>query len=163
MKCPMETREYEVLLAYSSHKLDAAEQSLLDGHVESCPACREFVLAQRAVCDALDAWEAGPVTADFDRRLFRRIDERVSWFDRVVRPFQWFGFRHVVPIAASAGVVLMAGLLLQRTAVMPPGPERDTAQMEALQPEQLERALDEMDALSQLSRPVHADGADSAM
>jgi hypothetical protein len=35
--------------------------------------------------------------------------------------------------------------------------------MEALQPEQVVLALDEMEALSQLSRPVRADSADSKM
>jgi len=163
MKCPMETRENDVLLAYSSRKLDAAERSLLDGHVENCAACREFVQAQRAVWDALDAWEAVPVSMDFDRRLYQRIDQQVSWFERAMRPFESLGFRRVVPIAASAGVVLMAGLLLQRTSVTPLAPPRDTAQMESLQPEQLEHALDEMDALSQLSRPVRAGKADSEM
>lgn len=163
MKCPMETRENDVLLAYSSRKLDAAQQSLLDGHVENCAACREFVQAQRAVWDALDAWEAAPVSLDFDRRLYQRIDQQVSWFERAMRPFYSFGFRRVLPIAASAGVVLMAGLLVQRTSVTPQAPLKDTAQMESIQPEQLEHALDEMDALSQLSRPVRADKADSEM
>jgi anti-sigma factor RsiW len=164
MKCPLETRETEVLLAYSSCKLDAAAGSLVASHVESCPACREFVQAQQVVWDALDAWEAAPVSADFDRRLFERIDRQVSWFDRLVRPFQSFGLRRVIPIAASAGLVLMAGLLVQQTSVAPQAPRTDnTAQMEAPPPEQLVLALDEMDALSQLSRPLHADKADSEM
>lgn len=163
MKCPMETREKEVLLAYSFRKLDAAVLSLLESHVETCSACREFVQAQRAVSDALDAWQAAPVSADFDRRLYQRIDQQVTWFERIMRPFQSLAVRRAIPIAASAGVVLMAGLLIQRTPMTPQGSQRDTAQMEALQPEQLVLALDEMDTLSQLSRPVHAEGSDSAM
>jgi len=163
MKCPLETRDREILLAYSSHKLDAGEILSLDSHLENCAGCRDFVRAQRAICDALEAWEAPPVSADFDRRLSRRMDHQVSWLDRMMQPFQAFGFRQLVPIAASAGVVLMAGLLLERTAVTPQAPQHDTAQMETLQPEQLELALDEMEALSQLSRPVHTDNADSKM
>ena len=83
MKCPMEARDTATLLAYSSRKPDGGDVSLLDTHVESCTACRDFVLAQRAVWDALDAWEAAPVSADFDRRLYQRIDQQVSWFDRM--------------------------------------------------------------------------------
>jgi anti-sigma factor RsiW len=163
MKCPLEAKRNEVLLDYGSGKLDAGDVSLLEGHLESCHACRDFVQAQRAVWDALDVWEPAPVSADFNRRLYQRIDRQVSWFDRMMRPFQLFGLRRVVPIAASAAVILMAGLLIQRTPTPPPQPQHDTAQMEALQPEQVVLALDEMEALSQLSRPVRADSADSKM
>jgi anti-sigma factor RsiW len=163
MKCPLEAKRNEVLLAYGSRKLDAGDSQLLEGHLESCPACRDFVQAQRAVWDALDVWQPAPVSADFDRRLYQRIDGQESWFDRVMRPFQQFGLRHAVPIAASAAVVLVAGLLIQRTPAPLPTPQHDTAQMETLQPEQVVRALDEMEALSQLSRPVRADKADSKM
>jgi hypothetical protein len=158
----MESRDQQVLLAFSSRKLDAASMSALDSHLEDCLACRQFVQAQGAVWDALDVWEAAPVSADFNRRLYQRLDRPVSWFDRVSGPLQWFGLRRLVPLAASAGVVFMAGLLFQHTAAVPAAPH-DTAQMEALQPEQLESALDEMEALSQLSRPVHAETIDSKM
>jgi anti-sigma factor RsiW len=160
MKCPIESREIEVLMDYSSGKLGAGEGPLLASHVESCPACHELVQAQGAVWDALDDWQAVPVSADFDRRLYQRIEQHVTWFDRMLRPFQFAGLRQAFPIAASAGVVLMAGLLLQHSNVPPVAPQQNTAQMEALQPEQLEQALDEMEALSQLSRPVHGGGAD---
>lgn len=163
MMCPIESRETEVLMAYSSGKLHAGLTPALAGHLENCPACREFVHAQRAVWDALDVWQAAPVSADFDRRLYQSIDQHVSWFDRVLRPFHWGGFRQAFPIAASAGLVLMAGLLLQHSSVTPAVQQQNTAQMDALQPEQLELALDEMEALSQLSRPVHTDSSDSKM
>jgi anti-sigma factor RsiW len=163
MKCPLEAKRNEVLLEYSSGKLDAADVPLLEGHLESCSACREFVQAQRAVWDALDVWEPAPVSADFDRRLYQRLDTRESWFRRWVWPSQPFGLGRAVPIAASAAVVLVAGLLIQRTVAPRLEPQRDTAQMEALQPEQVVGALDEMEALSQLSRPVRADNADSKL
>jgi anti-sigma factor RsiW len=163
MTCPIESRETEVLMAYSSGKLDAERNPALAGHLENCHACRDFVKTQRAVWDTLDVWQAAPVSAEFDRRLYQRIDEQVSWFDRLLRPLHWGGFRQAFPIAASAGLVLMAGLLLQHSSVTPAVQQQNTAQMEALQPEQLELALDEMEALSQLSRPVHTDSADSKM
>jgi anti-sigma factor RsiW len=164
MKCPLEAKRNEVLLAYGSRKLDGGDLRLLEDHLESCPACRDFVQAQRAVWDALDVWEPAPVSADFDRRLYQRIERQpMSWLDRMMRPFQSFGLRYAVPVAASAAVVLMAGLLIHRTPSPLPAPQRDTAQMETLQPEQVELALDEMEALSQLSSPVRADKADSKM
>jgi len=163
MKCPMESGRSEALLAYSSGRLDAGEVPSLDGHLENCPACREFVREQRALWDALDDWEAAPVAAGFNRQVFQRIDRHLSWWDRIVRPFGPFGLRRTVTLAASAGVILMAGLLIERTPSPLPAPQRDTAQVEAVQPDQLVLALDEMEALSQLSRPVHTDKADSQM
>ena len=80
MKCPIETRENaEVLLAYCSRSLDAERTAILDDHIRICPGCREFVEGQRALWKALDAWEATPVSADFDRRLYQRIQKEVSW------------------------------------------------------------------------------------
>jgi len=164
MICPLEAKRNEVLLEYSSRKLDAGELRLLEDHLETCPACRDFVQAQRAVWDALDVWEPAPVSADFDSRLYRRIERQpVSWFDRMMRPFQPFGLRHAIPIAVSAAVILTAGLLVQRAPAPRPQPQHDTAQMEVLQPEQVVLALDEMEALSQLSSPVRPNKADSKM
>jgi hypothetical protein len=157
MKCPLEAKRDEVLLAYSSRKLDAADVPTLEGHLENCPACRDFVQAQRAVWDLLEVWEPAPVSADFDRRLYQRVDRHVPWIERLLAPLQGLGLGRAVPIAASAGLVLMAGLMIQRTPAPKPQPQHDTAQMEALQPEQVVLALDEMEALSQLSRPVRAD------
>src|SRR5579872_2636794 len=147
MKCPIDSRETEVLLAYSSGKLESEQTPILAAHVETCQACRDFVKAQEAVWDVLDVWQAAPVSADFNRRLYQRIDQPSSWFDKVMRSLQWHGLRPVVPIAASAGVVLMAGLLLQHNYTTPATQTRDTATMESIQPEELENALSEMEAL----------------
>lgn len=162
MKCPIDSRETEILVAYSSGELEPGRTLDLAAHVKTCGACRDFVQAQKAVWDVLDVWQAAPVSADFNRRLYQRIDEPATWFDKLVRAFQWHGFRQAVPIAASAGVVLMAGLLLQHN-FNAPQQSRDTATIEAMQPEEVENALSEMEALSQLSRPVHSDSTDSKM
>jgi len=163
MKCPINSRESEILVAYSSGTLEAGRAPLVTAHLEACAACRDFVREQKAVWDVLDVWQPAPVSADFNRRLYQRIEEPVSWFDRVMRPFHWSGFRQAVPIAASAAVVLMAGLLLRNDFSSPVAEHRTTAAMEAIQPEELENALSEMEALSQLSRPVHTDSTDSKM
>ena len=74
MKCPIEIHENaELLLAYCARKLDPETQTILERHLAVCPACRDFKAGQEAVWQALDSWEAVPVSADFDRRLYRRI------------------------------------------------------------------------------------------
>ena len=88
MKCPIETGEYSELLAYSEEKLEAARAAILKRHVEECTACREFVAGQRAVWSALDAWEPPAISADFDQRLYRLLNEPEpdGWWQRWLRP-----------------------------------------------------------------------------
>jgi anti-sigma factor RsiW len=164
MKCPIETRENaELLLAYCTRKLDAESTATLERHMEICPACREFASGQRAVWEALDAWEAAPVTLDFDRRLYRRIDREVSWWHLLRRPFRPALLRQGLPIAAAACLVVMAGVLLERPASAPPAAQPESAQVEALQPDQVDHALDAMHMLGEFSYRVRGDATDSKM
>jgi len=158
MKCPMETGEsVEWLLAYASRKLDAGGGVELERHLEVCPACRELAAGQRAVWDALDDWEAAPVSSDFDRRLGERIAGRVSWWDLATRPFRPLTAWRALPVAAAACAVFLAGLVfLERSSGPAPAPPA-TAQVEALEPDQVEHALDDLEMISQFDRSVRAD------
>jgi anti-sigma factor RsiW len=153
----METGEsLERLLAYASRKLDAGDSAELERHLEICPACREFAAGQRAVWEALDDWEAAPVSSDFDRRLGERIAGQVSWWDLAMRPFRPLTAWRVVPVAAAACVAILAGVLLER----PSGPalvRPATAQVETLQPDQVEHALDDLEMISQFDSSVRMD------
>jgi anti-sigma factor RsiW len=164
MKCPIETRENaELLLAYCTRKLDAESTAILERHMEMCPACREFASGQRAVWEALDAWEAEPVTLDFDRRLYRRVEQEVSWWNLVMRPLRPVLVRQGLPIAAAACLLVMAGLLLERPASAPPAAQPQSAQVDALQPDQVEHALDTLHMLGEFSSRVPSDATDSKM
>jgi anti-sigma factor RsiW len=164
MNCPIETRESaELLLAYCNRKLDAQSTAILERHMEICPACREFASGQRAVWEALDAWEPAPVTADFDRRLYRRIDREVSWWHLLRRPLRPVLVRQGLPIAAAACLLVMAGVLLERPAGAPPAAQPQSAQVEALQPDQVDHALDAMYMLGEFSNRMPRDAADSKM
>jgi anti-sigma factor RsiW len=150
----METRDHtEQLLDYCSSKLPPQATAILERHIDGCPACQEFVARQRAVLEALDRWEASPVSADFDRRLYARIDNDAPWWHALLRPLtvRW----NVVASAAGVFVLLGAGLLLNRPAAVKPA-KPDTAQV---QPEQVERALDAMDMLAEFDSHVKSPGA----
>ncbi len=163
MKCPRETQESaEVLLAYGACKLDAESTAALEKHMAVCPTCRESARGLRAAWEALDAFEAPPVSPDFDRRLYRRIEREVSWWDLLLRPFRWFPVRQGLPIAAAAGVMVFAGVMLYRPAV-PPAPQQDAAQaqVDALRPEQVEDALDDMEMLREFSHLMRPDAGEA--
>jgi hypothetical protein len=157
MKCPMETGEsVDLLVPYAARKLDAGTLAALERHLEACSACREFADGQRAVWGALDVWEAAPVSSDFDRRLSERIAERVGWWELALRPLRPLMGWRVLPVAAAACAAILGAMLLER----PSGPVRPapvTAQVEAMQPDQVEHALDDLEMISQFDRSVRAD------
>jgi anti-sigma factor RsiW len=141
----METREIsEVLLAYCGRRLDPGTATALERHLESCPACREAYAGQRTVWKALDAWEAVPVPEDFDRRLYRRIDEeeRRSWWRR---PLGLVLVHRGLPVMAAACLLVVAGALLDHSRT--PAPFSGDVRAEAVQADQVERTLEDMELL----------------
>ena len=167
MECPLKCREDgQLLLDYCAGKLAAGLAEALGQHVAECGACREWTRGQRTVWEALDEWEAAPVAADFDQRLYRRIHERAPWWQTALAPigsmgrfWAWRG----LPAAAAAGVLLMAGITLQHLAVSPTLVAGDMAQVEAVQPDQVERTLDAMEMLSEFSQHVRTDVPESKL
>jgi anti-sigma factor RsiW len=152
MNCPMESQESSaLLLAYSSGRLEPEQAVPVQRHVETCRACSEFLAQQAAVWEALDLWKAAPVSADFDRRLYQRIEQQVSWWDLLLRPFRPAFLNRGLPIAAAAGVLIMAGLLLNRPPAPVPVAPQQSAQMEALPADQVEHAVDDLETLNQFN------------
>jgi hypothetical protein len=164
--CPQESRDHtDVLVAYSARKLDAAAAGLVEKHLEECGACRTVVRQQQTAWEALELWEAEPVSADFDRRLYRRIEEQGAWRDRLLNPWRQV-WRRAIPVAAAAALVLAAGVMLDRSAAPPPpAPNRapQVAIMEPLQPDQVVQALDEMQELSRFNDLMKPENSKSKM
>lgn len=161
MNCPLENQEGSAqLLAYTAGKLDGRTRLALESHLESCAGCREFVRGQSAVWSALDLWEAAPVSADFDRRLYQRIARQVPWWDMLLAPLRP-AFRHALPVAAAAAVVLTAVVLMDRPSV-PASHPAPSAQAETLRPDQVEHALAEVEMLDQFNRLMRSESPDTA-
>ena len=147
MTCPLQEENAELLLAYCSRKLDWELTQLLDRHIEHCPACHAMAESQRVVWEALDAWEVMPVSRDFNRRLYRRIEDESSsrsWARLVPAGFR---FRPAVGLAAACAMVFVAFLVR--------GPEyhddnSSPASVEVQDIEQAERALEDLEMLKQL-------------
>src|SRR6476659_5995846 len=161
MKCPIETKENaELLLSYSARRLNAESTAILEAHMEVCPACQEFRDGQRALWEALDQWEARPVSPDFDRRLYQKIEEheQMGWWARTFGPMRPVFLRPALPLAAMACVVLVAGFIIDE-----PGklfaPAADSPQV-VREVEQVERALDDLEMLRQFDLVAPVAGAD---
>ena len=134
----------------------------LERHMESARRAGNSPSSQRAVWNALDAWEAVPVSPDFNRRLYARIDREVSWWDRLMRPFRPLLARQGLPIAAAACLVIMAGVLLERPGDGPQAGEGQ-GQVEAVQADQIDRALEDMELLREFGKKVRADADQTRM
>jgi hypothetical protein len=104
--------------------------------------------AKRSVDPALDLWEAPPVSADFDRRLYRRIDRDVPWWHFLTPPNRF------LPVAAAAGLLIAVGIWVGQPGAAPPP---RSAAIEALPPDQAESALQEMEMIEEFNRLVRSD------
>jgi hypothetical protein len=151
-----------LLLSYSARKLNPESTAILEAHMEVCPQCREFRDGQRALWEALDQWEARPISADFNRRLYRKIEEqeRLGWWGRIFGAGRPMFLRPALPLAATACLVLAAGFIIDPGRIVTPAGE--TPQVREV--EQVERTLEDMEMLRQfnlVSAPVTEDGAGS--
>ena len=154
MKCPMENREGEgLLLDYVSGALDTLQAKPFEQHMQVCPACSELVKRQKAVWGALDVFQPAPISADFDRRLYRHI-EQVSWWNRVIDAFRSPVLtQRGLPIVAAAAALAIAGFVWERPSpnlVKPQSPL--SAEMDTIQPDQVQHALDDMEMLREFDR-----------
>jgi anti-sigma factor RsiW len=157
MRCPIEgPGSAETMLAYCARKLPPEQASEWERHLEVCPDCRKLADDQAAVWSALEEWEAMEVSADFDRRLYARIAQEVSWWERLVRPFRPMLVRQGLPIAAAACLAVMAGILVDRPDHVPVTPPAETVQAD-----QVENQLEDMELLRDFSHTVRTDAAKS--
>jgi anti-sigma factor RsiW len=169
MKCPIENLEgEELLLNYASGALDAQETALFERHMLSCMACAKFAREQKAVWGALDLFEPAQISADFDRRLYQRIDQvstRAAWWDRLVAAFHSPMLTHRgLPIAAAAAVLAVAGFIWQRPGATPARPQTPlSAEVDTIQPDQVQHALDDMEMLREFNHLMRSDAAKSKM
>jgi anti-sigma factor RsiW len=143
MNCPI-GRQPELLLEYSAGRLATAEAAELERHLATCPECRSVAAAQSAAWNALDAAEAPPVSPDFDRRLWARIqaEEGRGWRARVSA----FLFWRPAMAAALACVLIVAAVFVQR-----PRPATDRVHADSIDAERIERALDDLEMLRQFA------------
>jgi anti-sigma factor RsiW len=116
MRCPSQSGEsVEAILAYLAGRLERETADELERHFEECAPCREMLLAQSLVWDALEDWKAPPVPPGFDARLFDRIgreEARSGWWSRWLAPSRPFTPR--LALAAAAICLLLAVGILFR-------------------------------------------------
>jgi hypothetical protein len=147
MRCPIEIGEGRRLL-------DGARPASLAEHIRDCPACSDFMAARESVDTALDLWEVPAVSADFDRRLYQRIECDVRWWEFLRRPLRAAVATRGLAITAAVVVMLAAGFWVERPSAFP-APQ--SATIEALPPDQAEHALQDMETMQDFGRLLPAE------
>lgn len=150
-QCPIQNREYaSLLLDYCDRRLDPELNNEMERHLDTCADCRQMLASQRVVWEALDAWDPEPVSMDFNRRLFDRIDAEKSrpWWRRAADSLGSLSWKPAVPVAAAC--MALVAVVLLRTPALPDLDHKAKAEPAAVDVEQVDRALDDMDMLRQL-------------
>src|SRR5258708_8486846 len=90
MTCPLQTDNADVLLDYCSRTLDPERTAMLETHMKVCADCRTMSEAHKELWAALDLFDAEPISIDFDRKLYARIEasERIPLWERFWAPVQ---------------------------------------------------------------------------
>jgi anti-sigma factor RsiW len=150
MNCILNNNEQEeLLLGYVSAKLDPETARTYSRHLASCEHCRTMVEMQKILDESLGDWVPPTLSENFDQKLFARIRAE----EEAPRPW-WqtftnfnFGWKAAVPLALAA---LLTVVLLVRD----PGQSELAQQQDGIKAdeiEQVEKALDDMEALQALS------------
>ena len=157
MNCPLHVKEgAEILLDYCSQRMDPDRAAEFRLHVADCGDCKQVVAAQEAVWNALDAYEAMPVSMDFDRKLWARIDseDAQSWWQMALTrvtggpAIGWsnYLFNWKPMLVAATACAALAAVMIVAT---PSHQAVDLPDNQKLM-EKVESALDDIDMLNQV-------------
>ena len=157
--CPSE----DVLLDLVAGRLAPAQAEQFGRHAGECSRCASLRKSQAAMWHSLEEWKPAPVSAGFNRELWRRIDaDAISWRS-IFGEMLGFGFwRRLAPLAVA--VALVATAFVFDHSGKRPGERSGSASAVAVvtvsDADQLERALDDIqllhdvDAESAAAKPV---------
>jgi hypothetical protein len=163
IKCPLQAGQADLLLddaagTLARPGLDAATVMALSAHMETCPDCLAFRAGQKTVWNALDLWEPVPVSQDFNRRLWQRIDAAAvaPWYTRLAGSLRE-SWKPLIPLTAAI-LVIAGGFLLDR-----PGASRPTHDVTIIEADQVEQTLDDIQLLRQLDATATQNGSQTRM
>lgn len=163
MTCPLQTDNADVLLDYCARSLDPERKAMLETHMEHCEDCREMARVQTEVWSAMDLYDAEPVSPDFDRKLYARIEklDEIPLWERYWAPVREYlqgqpAWKPVLSVAAASAVVAVVFVV---NGDMPQPVSQPAAVIDVRDVEQAERALEDIEMLRQFEAAVPADSA----
>src|SRR3954454_18203302 len=156
MRCPVQNENADLLLGFCARGLSPELTAIVEQHILVCEECRSFADGQRQLWDALDAWQPERVSADFEDRLYFRIEQNRSrgfWSRLLGETFSW---KPALPLAAAFATVVISVMLVTPASSPDPGSLQQSGRIESLEPEQVERTLEDIEMLKQLTPPQNS-------
>ena len=146
----------DVFASYAAGSLSSPEVAALESHLGACEACSARAAAQKDVWAALDLWEPEAISEDFDRRLYERIaaEGGRKWWHLLLRPEVSFSFRTAGPVAVACLALVAAFFYRSHGPVAGPSQAPAVSVQQKLDADQVERTLDDLEMLKQMSLPV---------
>lgn len=161
--CPTE----DMLLDYVAGRLNGAQTLLFEAHAEHCARCAALRMSQAAVWQSLDEWKPAPVSAGFNRELWRRIDEdsrESSWTRELAAALQFDFWKRLAPLAVAMALIVTAFVFdhsgKQAGIVQTNSPT--SIVVTASEADQLDRALDDIQLLHEVDASAVAAPAQPA-
>jgi anti-sigma factor RsiW len=155
--CPTE----DMLLDYIAGRLNRAQASLFEAHAEHCARCGALRMSQAAVWQSLDQWKPAPVSAGFNRELWRRIDadaRQSSWTRELAAALQFNFWKRLAPLAVAVALIA-TGFMFDHAGKQPGKIQPDSASsivVTASEADQLDRALDDIQLLHEVDATAAA-------
>jgi hypothetical protein len=159
MSCSIKSEENtDQLLAFCAGTLGREAASEMALHLKSCPECARVYSAQASVWQALDAWSAAPVSTDFDRRLFARIEAEnaAPWWQRELQRISAAVGDFLRPVIAqpafalsAIALVIGAGFVFDHPAKVYSPSAIATVRGTGVEVEKVESSLEDMEMLRQ--------------
>jgi hypothetical protein len=121
-------------------------------HLSTCAECAAFLAGQTEVWRALDAWEPEPISLDFNRQLWRRIDAAAAapWYRKLADSLRLGAWKPALPLTAALFLVATA-FMMDHPRAVPVTPSAGNASgVSVVEAEQVEKALDDIQLLRQL-------------
>ena len=155
MTCPSRRGDTTLLLDYAFGRLARGQAALLAQHASECSDCAATLVEYSSISGALDLWEAPAISTQFNRRLWDRIERAasVTWYMRAAEWFRPRSLKPAIPVAAAA-LVFAAVFFFDRTVRMANTPT--TGGVTAIEADQAERTLDDLQLISQFDAAVDA-------
>jgi hypothetical protein len=178
MSCPIQSEEHaDQLLAFTAGKLRGDAAAKLEMHMRSCAECEAVGKAQASVWNLLDAWEVPPVSSEFNRNLYARIDASASasWLERfgaAVNEFFQPVFARPAFALAAATLVIATGFFLDhpgryvspknnRVSLQASSKGMSKSYLNNVEVDQVESTLEDIEMLSQFDPRQSDTGKDT--
>ena len=149
--CPTD----DMLLDYIAGRLNRTEAAHFDAHADRCARCAALRASQAAVWQSLDEWKPAPVSAGFNRELWRRIDadaHQTSWTRELAAALQFSFWKRLAPLAVAVALIV-TGFMFDHSgtrAMIVPTNSPAPIVVTASEADQLDRALDDLQLLHEV-------------